>query len=321
MKLAIIYGGNSSERDVSIDTAKSIISVLDDDFEITKLDFDGNIQNLDNLLDGLSFDLIFNALHGGVGENGLIQKYFEDNKIPFTGSGYNASHIAMNKHQTKLECLKLDIPTPMWRFISSSIGENNKVNQWLGKESSNFGDTLKYVLKPNDEGSSTDLYIINAECSGNSNYNPVINLEQNVRLPYMLDKYGSCMQEEYIGGRELTVGILGNQVLPIVEILPKNNFYDYECKYSEGMSKYQVPAHLSSELTSRIQYYAYKLHTSLGCRHYGRVDFRLDDNNDIYLLEINTLPGMTSTSLLPKAAKEYGISFKSLIKNIINQAL
>ncbi|MBI65513.1 MAG: D-alanine--D-alanine ligase [Candidatus Marinimicrobia bacterium] len=302
LKLAIIYGGSSSERDVSIDTAKSIISVLDDDFEITKIDFDGNIRNLDNLLDGLSFDLIFNALHGGVGENGLIQKYFEDNKIPFTGSGYNASHIAMNKHQTKLECLKLDIPTPKWKLLDDVVDYSTICHEW--------SNISRFALKPNDEGSSTDLFILDFD----KNIVPI-------QVCSLLEKYSSCLIEEYIKGRELTVGILGNQVLPIVEILPKNNFYDYECKYSQGMSKYQVPAHLSSELASRIQYYAYKLHASLGCRHYGRVDFRLDNNNDIYLLEINTLPGMTSTSLLPKAAKEYGISFKSLIRNIINQAL
>ena len=311
MELAVIYGGNSSERDVSINTAKSIISVIDSRFKITEIDFDGNISNMDHLLDGLKLDLVFNALHGGVGENGDIQQYFEDRKIPFTGSGYHTSRIAMSKHQTKLECLKLDIPTPRWIFIDDGNFETDglSTSSFIKNNSSNYL-TNKIVLKPNDEGSSTDLKILDSP----DNKDIYCNMD-------LLKKYGSYIVEEYIKGRELTVGILGNQVLPVIEILPKNNFYDYECKYSDGMSQYQVPAHLSDELTSQIQYYAYKLHADLGCRHYSRVDFRLNNDDHIYLLEINTLPGMTATSLLPKAAQAYDINFKNLIKNIIDQAL
>ena len=129
------------------------------------------------------------------------------------------------------------------------------------------------------------------------------------------------MIEEYISGREITVGILGNKALPIVEIFPKKDFFDYECKYSKGMSKYKVPAKIDKDITSKIQKDALLIHESIGCRHYSRVDFILDNNNQHYFLEINSLPGMTSTSLLPMAAKDAGVEFDKLIDLILNMAL
>ena len=136
----------------------------------------------------------------------------------------------------------------------------------------------------------------------------------------MLSKYDSFILEEYIAGKELTVGILNGETLPIVEIKPKNKFYDYKCKYSEGMSEYVVPAKLDNDLREVIEGYALKLHNILGCRHYSRIDIRLDNENNIFILEINTLPGMTDTSLFPKAANAFGITFEDLVEKIINLA-
>ena len=130
-----------------------------------------------------------------------------------------------------------------------------------------------------------------------------------------------CLLEKYIGDRELTVGVLDDNVLPIVEIVPKEKFYDYKCKYTEGMSEYLVPANLDDDVKKTIEDYALKLHDILGCRHYSRIDVRLDNKNNIYILEINTLPGMTKTSLFPKAAAADGIEFKELINKIIDIAI
>ena len=299
MRLAIVYGGSSFERSVSINTADSIISSINDKYNLIKIDFDGNITSLINTLQENKITLVFNALHGGDGENGVLQKHLEKNNILFTGSGSVACSKAMNKSKTKDICIENDISVPKGVIIN----QNNKLVD-------NFNITSEFVvLKPIHEGSSADLYIV-------SNFSSNL----NEKIDYMLSKYDSFILEEYIAGKELTVGVLNGETLPIVEIKPKNKFYDYKCKYSEGMSEYVVPAKLDNDLREAIEGYALKLHNILGCRHYSRIDIRLDNENNIFILEINTLPGMTDTSLFPKAANAFGITFEDLIEKIINLA-
>ena len=299
MRLAIVYGGNSFERPVSINTADSIIYSINDKYNLIKIDFGGNIASLINTLQENKITLVFNALHGGDGENGVLQKHLEKNNILFTGSGSVACSKAMNKSVTKDICIENKIPVPKGIIIN----QNNK-------SVDNFNITSKFVvLKPLHEGSSADLYIV-------SNFPSNL----NEKIDYMLSKYDSFILEEYIAGKELTVGVLNGETLPIVEIKPKNKFYDYKCKYSEGMSEYVVPAKLDNDLREAIEGYALKLHNILGCRHYSRIDIRLDNENNIFILEINTLPGMTDTSLFPKAANAFGITFEDLIEKIINLA-
>jgi len=299
LRLAIVYGGNSFERPVSINTADSIISSINDKYNLIKIDFDGNITSLINTLHKNKITLVFNALHGGDGENGVLQKHLEKNNILFTGSGSLACSKAMNKSVTKDICIENKIPVPKGIIIN----QNNK-------SVDNFNITSEFVvLKPIHEGSSADLYIV-------SNFSSNL----NEKIDYMLSKYDSFILEEYITGKELTVGILDGKVLPVIEIIPKNKFYDYKCKYSNGMSEYEVPAILDEKVKSQINKYALKLHNILGCRHYSRIDIRLDNENNIFILEINTLPGMTDTSLFPKAANAFGITFEDLIEKIINLA-
>jgi len=299
LRLAIIYGGNSFERQVSINTAKSIISSINDKYNLVEIDFDGNIASLIDTLQKNKITLAFNALHGGDGENGAIQEHLEKNNILFTGSGSIACSKAMNKSLTKDICIKNNIPVPKGVIINQnnkSLDDFNIISEFI-------------VLKPIDEGSSADLYIV-----------PNLSYELEKKINYMLSKYDSFILEEYIAGRELTVGVLNGDALPIVEIIPKNKFYDYKCKYSSGMSEYEVPAILDEKVKDQINRYALKLYNILECRHYSRIDIRLDNENNIFILEINTLPGMTDTSLFPKAANAFGITFEDLIEKIINLA-
>lgn len=300
LNLIILSGGNSSEREVSISTGKSMYDSLVKIKNVELLEFQGNIENYIPQLK--KADLVISALHGGEGENGEIQSVFEENNICFTGSNSKSSALAMDKNQTKLIANENEIPTPKWMMYNAEIGIENQLI-----EITKLGFPL--VVKPADEGSTMGLKIIQDES------------ELVDALNFALIFSDFVMFEEFIPGRELTVGVLGDDFLPIVEIIPSHELYDYVCKYTTGMSNYICPAKVENVLTEKIQKDALKLHEKLGCRHYSRVDFRLNNKNEFYLLEINTLPGMTNTSLLPKAAKAKGISFDKLLNKIIELAL
>ena len=307
MKICILYGGTSGERDVSISSAQSILKVLSDNKNIFGYDFDGNY---DLLLEKLKdVDLVFNALHGGDGEDGTMQKFLSDNGIKYTGSDSIASKNAMDKHIAKTFCLENKILTPNWLYYKQVIGLVA-----LEVEILRFYDT-DIVIKPSDEGSSIGLSII-------ENFDP----KNKVKRKMLDESISKCYEvsrnvliEEYIHGRELTVGILGNKILPIVEIIPKNSYYDYECKYTKGKSNYIVPAkNISKDLEIDICNKAMQIYELIGCRHYARIDFRLSKDNHPYFLEVNTLPGFTDTSLFPMAAKSIGVSYKDLLLKIID---
>ena len=307
MKICILYGGISRERDVSISSAHSILKALSGERNIFGYDFDGDYDRLIEKVKDV--DLVFNALHGGDGEDGTMQKFLSNNNIRYTGSDTIASKNAMDKHIAKTLCLENKILTPNWLYYKQVIGLVA-----LEVEILRFYDT-DIVIKPSDEGSSIGLSII-------ENFDP-----QNKAKRKMLDdSISKCYEvsrniliEEYIHGRELTVGILGNKILPIVEIIPKNSYYDYECKYTKGKSNYIVPAkNISKDLEIDIYNKAMQIYDLIGCRHYARIDFRLSRDNHPYFLEVNTLPGFTDTSLFPMAAKSIGISYKDLLLNIID---
>ncbi len=299
VKIKIIYGGNSSEREISKLTGISVFNALEGLYDVELIDVVGNIENY--LFEMKKADLIFNALHGGEGENGIIQSFLEKNKIKFTGSNSYSSSIAINKHLTKRVAKSNGISTPKWLLSK------------LTKFEENIDDIkelkLPLVIKPIDEGSTMGLRLV-------ENYNEI----ENAFL-YASKYSDSIIIEEFISGREMTVGILGDNCLPILEIIPKNRLYDYESKYTQGMSEYICPVKLNDDIKEKMQRDAIKIHKLLGCRHYSRVDFRMSENNQCSLLEINTLPGMTKTSLLPKAAKADNIPFKELIKKIIEMAI
>ncbi|MBC8345108.1 MAG: D-alanine--D-alanine ligase [Candidatus Marinimicrobia bacterium] len=297
MKIAVLYGGNSAERDVSLSSGKAVIdacNVLGHD--VVALDPANGMETM--ISDLLSVDLVFNGLHGGDGENGVIPGFLQSLGVKFTGSGNEASAICMDKRVSKALVHRKGISTPDW----ISIGKNEKIPT---------DNNLVYpiVVKPNDQGSTLGLTIVENASK----------LEAAITLAR---EYGNViLLEEFIAGRELTVTVIGGSSYPIVEIVPKHDLYDYDCKYTKGLTEYFCPADLPESLTKSIQESSVKIHQLFGCRHYSRVDFRLDENEKAWFLEVNTLPGMTETSLVPKSARATGLTFPDLIQKILDEAM
>jgi len=304
MNLAVVFGGTSREREVSINTGKCVLDALGKEENIYSIDFNGDYDSLLNDIRSKNIDLVFNALHGGDGEDGTFQFFLEHNNICYTGSDWKSSKIAMNKNLTKMICLKHKIPTPKWYcFTSKDISEINF--KFLLSEFSHG-----CVIKPSKEGSSIGMQILKSD--------EINQFEIETAFTEVFKIADEFIIEEYIEGRELTVGILDKEALPIVEIFPKSFFYDYSSKYKKGNCEYLVPAKLNHNDEKCIKKYALDLHKIVGCDSYSRVDFLMNKDSNIFVLEINTLPGLTDTSLLPKATMNIGMSYKEMIHKIIN---
>lgn len=296
MKITVILGGHSGEREVSMDSGNAIAEACSAlGHEVVKVEINGNLESL--IPEIKSADLVFNGLHGTGGEDGSIQGFLKSLQVPFTGSGVESSAICMDKRVSKSLAENKAIKTPDWITVDNNEEIPNRIEL-----------TYPLVVKPSREGSSIGLSII----------------QDSSQLTQAVDAArqhaGVVLIEEYIKGKEITVSVIGNETYPIVEIIPSHEFYDYQCKYTEGMSEYRCPADLPENKTRDIQAIALQIHIMMGCRHYSRVDFRIDENGNAYFLEINTLPGMTSTSLFPKSAKANGLSFNDLIEKIIQLA-
>jgi D-alanine-D-alanine ligase len=294
MKVAVIYGGLSAERDVSIKTGEAVLkSCLENKYNASGIII--NDKN-DEVLDVLKeFDIVFNALHGTFGEDGSVQSMLEDNGILFTGSGSGSSKTCMDKIKCKNILRNNNYSTPDW-FELSNYNEIPK-------------SFFPCIVKPNAQGSTFGLSLVEKKSDLDKAISNSLKFDNDILI------------EEYISGREITVGILDGEALPVVEILPSHNIYDYKCKYTPGMTKYVCPANLGEDLKNRIMLDSLKIFDLLNCRGYGRVDYIIDNNNNYYFLEINTLPGMTNTSLLPIAAKNADIPFNKLVKIIIELGL
>ena len=295
-KIAVLMGGSSSEREVSLSSGKAMFAASAAlGYDAISVEFENDIlSHLDTLK---SVDIVLIALHGGIGENGRIQGMFESLGIRYTGSDALSSAICMDKHISKLLAEDVGIATPRWKRIRK--GQSIYKNEF----------DYPFVVKPNSEGSTIGLTIVHNENDYDSAVEEAFKYDDEILI------------EEFISGKEITVSIVGEDVLPIIEIRPEHGLYDYECKYTKGMTEYICPAELNEDLTKRIKQTAFEVYKLLKCRHYGRVDLRLDNNNQHWFLELNTLPGMTDTSLVPKAAKAAGISFEQLIGKIIKQSL
>mgnify|MGYP000509992634 FL=1 len=295
-KIAVLMGGPSSEREVSLSSGKAMFAASAAlGYDAISVEFkDDILSHLDTLK---SVDIVLIALHGGIGENGRIQGMFESLGIRYTGSDALSSAICMDKHISKLLAEDVGIATPRWKRIRK--GQSIYKNEF----------DYPFVVKPNSEGSTIGLTIVHNENDYDSAVEEAFKYDDEILI------------EEFISGKEITVSIVGEDVLPIIEIRPEHGLYDYECKYTKGMTEYICPAELNEDLTKRIKQTAFEVYKLLKCRHYGRVDLRLDNNNQHWFLELNTLPGMTDTSLVPKAAKATGISFEQLIGKIIKQSL
>lgn len=302
LKVGVIAGGISSEREVSLSTGKNIYSSL------LKSGYNAVfIDAKDNLINKLKeIDVAFLALHGRYGEDGTIQGLLEFLKIPYTGSGVMGSAIAINKIMSKKILTCENIPTP--DYAAMNFNGRSKISQFM--ELINKKLPFPVIVKPNSEGSTIGINI----AYNNSQ------LEESIKSALQYDR--NILVEKYIKGRELTVGIIGREpvALPVIEIKPKSGFYDYEAKYVKNMTEYEVPAGLEEKIYRNISETAIRCHKVLECSSISRVDFILDNFNNAYVFELNTMPGMTATSLVPKAAGAAGINFDHLIEIILDLA-
>lgn len=303
-KIAVLLGGDSKEREVSLRSGKNVIESLRRQ-GLRVIASDPAKEDFIKRLREEKVDLVFLALHGGLGENGAIAGLLETLKIPYTGSGVLSSALGMNKITSKMLLKASGINTPAFLSIDEEDG-------WTEKIISRFG--LPVVAKPPAEGSSIDVEIVKDK-----------EILEGVVLR-LLKKYGQVLVEKFIQGRFVTVSILEIDgkptALPILEIATEREFYDYEAKYIRGLSELIIPARLEEKTYRRVQKLALAVHKSLMCRGYSRVDFMISREEDApYVLEINTLPGLTDVSDLPAQAKAFGIDYDELILRILVSAL
>ncbi|RME04891.1 MAG: D-alanine--D-alanine ligase [Planctomycetota bacterium] len=300
-KIAVFMGGNSREREVSLKSGQAVIHTLQNlGYPVQKYDIQNNLVPFAKYPKKLWPDVVFLALHGGAGENGQVQKELEKLSIPYTGSNSNTCQKAIHKSIAKKYFQKSNLHTPK-SLLLSSYWPKKIVLKLVQKE-------LKYplILKPPQEGSSIGLHI-----AQNSS-------EFKQALQHLSQLCNQILVEEYIQGKEFTVAILENQPLPAIEIQTPNKLFDYTAKYTPNTTNYLI--HPPSKLTKQLQNAALLAHKSLKCRHFSRVDL-IWNYQKIYVLELNTLPGLTQTSLLPKACAAAGISFPQLCTKMISLAL
>ncbi|RCK20009.1 D-alanine--D-alanine ligase [Thalassospira lucentensis] len=296
--VAVIYGGWSAEREVSLSSGVECIKALrEKGYQVTEIDATRDLAAQLTAIDPKP-DVIFNALHGRWGEDGAVQGLLEIMDIPYTHSGVRASAIAMDKMSAKAMFMEYDIPCA--RHV------------WVTRDEIAKGAALPppYVLKPNNEGSSVGVEIIlTAE------------EEQNMLARDWVHGAG-VMQEEFVPGREMTVAVKDGEAMEVIEILTGNHaFYDFESKYAQGGSEHVVPADISDDLRTKLRQNAEAAYRALGCRGIARADFRYDPKHDrLAILEINTQPGMTPTSLVPDAARHDGFSFADIVAWMVEDA-
>lgn len=327
MIVCVLLGGASPERIVSLASGTAIgkalsgmghrVLYLDPATPLHKMDeFRAGLENIS--MDYMDFesmarlsdepfktqipylieqgtDIVFNALHGGNGENGIIAGMLEKVGIPYTGSGYEASAAAMDKYKTKLLARSAGVNCADEELHDKPVHTPDKV-------------TFPLVVKPNDSGSSVGLTIYQEPCD----------LFEATSLALKFSN--TVIIEDYIPGREFDIPVIKGEAYPILEVNP-HGVNDYKAKYMGTKTEYKVPAPLSPEITKKMQDDAVKVYRALGLKNYARIDFRMTPDEKIYLLEANTLPGMTASSLVPKSAKAIGISFPELLEIIINDAL
>ena len=327
MKIAVLLGGASPERTVSLASGTSIGKALTElGHDVLYLDPASELDQMDDFIESLEhitmddmdfeamaqltdepfkdqiiymkakkIDLVFNALHGGNGENGVINGMLEDAGIPYTGSGYLASAIAMDKFKTKLLAREVGVNCAEEELHEMPVHEPETVN-------------FPLVIKPNNSGSSVGLTIIQEPCDIHDATAEALKYSDTVII------------EQFIPGREFDIPVVKGEAYPILEVNP-HGVNDYKAKYMGDKTEYMVPAPLSEEKTKEMQDAAVKVYMALGLKNYARVDFRMTPDEKIYLLEANTLPGMTASSLVPKSAKAIGIDFPELLTIIIEDAL
>ncbi len=298
----VVLGGGSGERAVSLNSGTACIRALKNKgYKVTK--FDPKFKNF-NLISKMKTDVIFNALHGKNGEDGIAQSHFEYLKIPYTHSGVISSFNCMNKAISKEIFIKNKIKTPKFFLLKKDSFKKFLLLKIIRKKKINY----PVVVKPTDEGSSLGVEI----CENKENLFRSINS--------LFKKYNELILEEYIGGQEIQVAVINGNPLGAIELIPKRLFYDYKAKYSKkAKTKHLMPARLPKKKYNEVLNIAKKVHKVLNCRGVTRTDFKFL-NNRFYILEINTQPGMTSLSLVPEIANYKGLTFDNLVEKILLDA-
>ncbi len=297
MKVAVLMGGTSPEREVSFKSGRAVLQALRDQ-GIEAIEVVVEEESLEWFSANLpEADLYFLGLHGGKGEDGTVQRILEEMGKVYTGSGPQASSLAMDKFRSRLVFSKLGLADLSWIVV-----ERN----WMSLPEF----PLPWVVKPVDAGSSVGLSVVRDI----EDFTPALE-----RAFAVSDK---VLVEEFVSGRELTVGIVGDRVLEPIEIAPKeSDVFDYQSKYTKGKTDYILPARVSEDLKERVKQAGLSAYRGLGCRDYGRVDLIVDSEERIVVLEVNTLPGMTELSLLPMACNHAGVSFGKLCQMLCEMAL
>ena len=301
-KVLVVLGGTSGERQVSLDSGMACVKALKKiGYKVST--FDAKKKPL-NLINKNKTDVIFNALHGKGGEDGIAQSYFEYLKIPYTHSGVISSYNAMNKVISKTIFKKNNIKSPQYFTLHKDYNNKNQLYKIIKRKKIKF----PIVVKPISEGSSIGVKI----CKN------IINLNKSAK--FLFKKYAELIFESYIGGQEIQVAVINGTPLGAIELEPRRKFYDYKAKYSKAAkTKHIMPANLKKFKYNEVLQIAKKAHNVLGCKGVTRSDFKFF-NNQFYLLEINTQPGMTNLSLVPEIANYKGISFENLVEKILLNA-
>jgi D-alanine-D-alanine ligase len=303
LHVVVLMGGWSAEREVSLTSGKGVAEALRGRgwSNVTELDMDRNVAHR---LEELKPDIVFNALHGTPGEDGTVQGMMDLMGLRYTHSGLTTSAIAIDKELTKLVLVPHGIRMPAGKVVSSeSLFQEDPIAR-------------PYVVKPVNEGSSVGVAIVTAE----GNYgNPI---GRDVEGPWL--HFSELLAEPFIKGRELTVAVLNGEALAVTELKPKAGFYDYDAKYTDGLTQHVCPAEIPFEIAAAMMDMAARAHKLLDCKGASRSDFRWDDElgeAGVYLLEVNTQPGMTPLSLVPEQAKLKGVSYGELVERLIDEAI
>ena len=283
-KVAVVYGGPSAEREVSVNSGSAVVGALEKaGYTVQSVDVDGKDLPLES-----DVEAVFVVIHGAYGEDGEIQAELERLGMPYTGTRAAKMSLSFDKIVTKRLLVENGLPTAPFEVLKA--GESRSL-------------PLPVVVKAPQQGSSIGLHIVHDE----ADWAPAVEDVLQYGEEYLV--------EQFIPGRELTAGVLGSDALPLVEIKPKQGFYDYDAKYVTGDTSYECPADLPADLTEKIQQLTLKCFEILGAEQLGRVDFRLNPEGDLFILELNTIPGFTATSLLPKAAAAKGVDFENLCRH------
>jgi D-alanine-D-alanine ligase len=299
----------STERDVSLSTGEAVAQGLAEaGYDVDSYDLNpGEGRDVTDLVNSPALKeaaVVFIALHGGEGEDGRIQALLDLLGKPYTGAGVRSSALCMDKAISKTVFEKHDISTPAWTYLLEDVADAETVKNAV----SGVGG-LPVVVKPVDQGSTIGITIVREACD----------LEAAIALARRYSP--GLVLEEYIEGKELSVPIIEDEAYPVIEIKPSGGFYDFERKYTRGMTLYDCPADLDEGLSRLIQAASLKAYRVLGCENFARVDLRLSLDREPYFLEVNTVPGMTETSLVPMGAESMGISFSGLVDRITRYAL